>query len=631
MFRFLPLLIFLFISGAVNAQELPYQDLTHPSQVFGTDRTYRLYLPDGYEQSGEKYPVIYFFHGWGGRYFKDDNAKLEYARLGELVNKYRFIMVMWDGNIAEQEPRPYNVGNHEDVKFNIQMKDYFPELIAHIDSSYRTYTDRYHRGIIGFSMGGFMASFLAGKYPDKVSAITGMVSSPEFFIGYPENHTFYPVRYVFDNLNDVSFRLHNMDNCPLFYMNTEVKNAAGWYGFENFEYWLGKGDHSVDEPGEIKIFENAVRFICNRFQNPIPTNRSWSHYDLYPDFDLWGYSVKSNKNEPGFIYIRNVSHEGFGIYSKKWLPDGPPVKDCTVKVSTAPIYPEGTVYDITVFRQGKKPLSFKQTADKNHRLNFELTGDGCEVSISRKLQVVGFSQAADFVASGYQLNNGKKFIRQNEENELLVTLFKRGSNIYAGKTIQVTFSCSDSAVSLTNAVQNIKPGKKDKIIQSQPITIAYNKAPPKDASPPWLKLNIEIKCGDDVYSDYLTVPVFYNVPAFENILIDDGNIVKDKPFGKGNADRNANPSERIMLYENNQRLKLYTDDPYIESIYEELHDEMIPAIWPDGFTFSSTVKIADNCPSGHIIEFLACYETKTFMPINREVHWGRVRIAVVSY
>ncbi|HAH22245.1 MAG TPA: hypothetical protein DCL77_00475, partial [Prolixibacteraceae bacterium] len=59
-----------------------------------------------------------------------------------------------------------------------------------------------------------------------------------------------------------------------------------------------------------------------------------------------------------------------------------------------------------------------------------------------------------------------------------------------------------------------------------------------------------------------------------------------------------------------------------------LVDEILPAFWPDGYTLSSVVKIADNCPSGHIIEFLAHYETKTFMPIHREVKWGKVKIIV---
>ena len=39
----------------------PYQDLTHFSKVFGTEKYYRLYLPEGYHDTEKNYPVIYFF------------------------------------------------------------------------------------------------------------------------------------------------------------------------------------------------------------------------------------------------------------------------------------------------------------------------------------------------------------------------------------------------------------------------------------------------------------------------------------------------------------------------------------------------------------------------------------------
>lgn len=58
-----------------------YQDLTHYSRSFGREKYFRLYLPDDYDQGKDRYPVIYFFHGWGGRYFKDDNARPEYNNL----------------------------------------------------------------------------------------------------------------------------------------------------------------------------------------------------------------------------------------------------------------------------------------------------------------------------------------------------------------------------------------------------------------------------------------------------------------------------------------------------------------------------------------------------------------------
>jgi hypothetical protein len=141
-------------------------------------------------------------------------------------------------------------------------------------------------------------------------------------------------------------------------------------------------------------------------------------------------------------------------------------------------------------------------------------------------------------------------------------------------------------------------------------------------------LNIKIRCGDEVFSDAITVPVFFDVPYFSNIQIDDGVAVKEKVIGTGNGNGQAEASEQIMIYENNHRLKLYTDDPYVETTSEVAFDEVLDGYWADGITFTSIVKIAGDCPPGHTIEFLANYETKTYMPINRQVHWGKVKITV---
>jgi len=322
----LGLFLIMFAAPTFAQQAVPYRDLSHDSKVFGKPRNYRLYLPKSYGQSTDRYPVIYFFHGFGGRYNREPNVKPEYELLGDLVEKYQVIMVMWDGNMDETKPRPYNVGNHADIIYPIQMKDYFLEFVTYIDANYRTKPDRDHRGIIGFSMGGFTSMVMAGRYPDMVSAITNMVGSPEFFIGYPDNHTFFPARYMFENLKDVSVRMHNMDSCALVYLNNEVKNGAIWDGQPIFEYWMGHGPHKVDDPGETKIFEMAMQFVVNRFKNPVPLQKTWSHYDLYAEFDLWGYTVKSNKNEPGHLYLRNVSPAGFGFYTPAGCPTALPSK-----------------------------------------------------------------------------------------------------------------------------------------------------------------------------------------------------------------------------------------------------------------------------------------------------------------
>ena len=620
------LLLLLLTPVICFAQTHPYQDLSYDSKVFGQPRHSRLYLPEGYLQSAKRYPVVYFFHGHTGRYNKEPNVKPEYDLLGDLVNKYQVILVMWDGNYEESNPAPYNVGGRSMVKYQEQVKDYFLEFYDHMDTHYRTLASRDYRGIIGFSMGGFTSMYLAGKYPDKVSAIVNMVGSPEFFIGYPDNPTLYPLRYTFENLRDVSVRMHSMNQCGLYFLNHEIKNGAEWEGLPRFEYWEGIGGHKVDDPGETKIFEMAMLSIVNRFHRPVPLQKAWSHYDLYPSFDLWGYAVKSNKTEPGFLFLRNVSPAGFGFYSRKWLPDGPPLENCTATVTTAPIYLKGETYDVMMYRRGvDKPVIVKKKAGNDGRLQFEMTGEGCEVSIVHR------SQPADFIVLDHTLALDKRYVRVNDTNELRLTFLNRGGDMFAGKKVQLIVNCADPTVTLTHAVQEITLDAKEKTFQCQTIGLSCTKTPPEDGSPPWLKLSVQVCCENEISYDAITVPVFYDVPYFANITIDDGRLGTDSAmhvFGTGNANGVAEAAERIMLYENGHRLRLYTDDPYVVTDAEALFDEYVPGgIWDDGVTLSSIVKIADNCPPGHTIELLSVYETKV-RPIHRLSHWGKVRITV---
>ena len=396
-----------------------YADTMHFSQVFNHIKNYRLYLPAGYEQSSKKYPVIYFFHGWGGRHFKDDNALLEYEKIKTLVDKYQLILVMWDGNIEPSEPRPYNTGNHEDVKYTVQMKDYFLELVEHTDSTYRTLADRQHRGIIGFSMGGFMSFFLAGKYPEKIISAVSLAGSPEFFIGHPGNHTLYPVRYMFSNLQDVSIRMYNGDSDVLYYLNDEVQQGARWAGIP-LDYRKFHGPHMVDHPGEVKVFESAMKFVTDAFKARPKTRTRWSHTDIYPEFAVWDYKIRTGKNEPGYNSITNVDKSGFGFHQRKWLPDGPPLNTGTVEVSTAPIYSSGKQYNIVHYNKTTGEVTEqKQQADKNGRLSFMYEQPGTETGIYKD------EEGPSFVVLDHTTGNNNRFLFNGQKGLLSLKLFNR--------------------------------------------------------------------------------------------------------------------------------------------------------------------------------------------------------------
>lgn len=627
-----------FVSTAGYGQNShPYKDISHHSKVFGKEKTYRIYLPDSYEQSNKSYPVIYFFHGWGGRYFKDDNAKLEYEKLGEIVNKYQAILVMWDGSMEESEPRPYNIGYHQDIKYNIQMKDYLPELVSCIDSSYRTLTDRGHRGIIGFSMGGILSFYLAGKYPDMFSAAVNMVGSPEFFIGLPENHTLYQVRYMFDNLREVGLLFHNRDSCQMSGLNDEVNKGALWSEMKNYEYHKMKGGHKVDDPGETRVFESAVKFVCDQFARPVSFQKGWSHYDQCPDFSVWGYTVKSNKDKPGFLYLKNADADGFGYYTTQWLPGGPAVKNCKATIITAPLYQPNKEYNISNYNTSNGELSMThQLADKEGRLHFELM-EGFEIGI------LSDKGAAGFAVVDYHLNGNKKMLNVNKSEGMVLHIFNRDGSLARAGKLKVSLTCADPTVDISSLSQTIHSEKGQYLIHTRPFKITTHKMAPSDGSPEYLRIKVKIEYDGQFNENVVVIPVYYDAPYFKDIMVDDGRPMKVKLSntekgelmdmiypgkGSGNGDGLASKGEQIMLYQEGHRLKLFTDDPYVIAADEKLLDEVIPSVWPDGFTLSSIIKIAPDCPAGHVIEFIGHYETKTWFPIYRQVKWGKVKLTV---
>ena len=599
--KFIMVLVLLsFIGCKAQKNKISYQDLTFYSEVFDSERSFRLYLPEGYGNTTKNYPVIYYFHGWGGRHFKDDNALLEYNKIGELVDKYQVILVMWDGRIIDSESRPYNIGCPEQVRFPFQMKDYFIELVSHIDSRFNTLKNRESRAIIGYSMGGFMSFYLSGKYPDIVSAAVNMTGSPEFYIGYPNNNTLYPLRYTFANLKDVKTRLHNSSVGELSDQNREVHKGAIW-----------------------QVFEDAINYIDNAFKNPKTRDKSWSHFDLYSDFSVWDYSVNSNKSKPGYIYLRNVSEHGFGFYSKKWLPISPPLTNLNATISTAAIYKPSEEYQIRHYRKedDRVKTTFKRATNEG-RLIFELDGTGHEIGI--------FQNTANpkLTYVDYSLENNKRSIHFGHTENFRIKLANLGSKLNHDDNITLTLRSTDGSILTDKESYSIDVFEnRNGIIYSEPINLICNRQPPTDGAPSVIKFLLTISFDSTIVEEEFDVPAFFNVPSFDNVLIDDGTIIRDSIYGQGNGDGIASSGERIMIYASNNRTQLFTDDPYIDVNEEIQYLENLDGKWDcDGITASSIIKIAENAPKNHTVEFLAKYEIKDYMPMRRRVFWGKIKL-----
>lgn len=129
-------------------------------------RAISVYLPPGYAESKQRYPVIHFLHGFSG-----DNTMLApmAVLLDQAIATKRirpFILAISDQKTTYDGSFYSNsgvFGNWED--FTVQ------DVVGYVDSHFRTLATPKSRGITGHSMGGYGALLLAMKHPDVFSSV----------------------------------------------------------------------------------------------------------------------------------------------------------------------------------------------------------------------------------------------------------------------------------------------------------------------------------------------------------------------------------------------------------------------------------------------------------------------------
>ena len=118
---------------------------------------YRVLVPQGYDASLRRYPVLYLLHGLTGDY-KDWTTR---TNLSEYSRTLPLIIVMPDGG---------NFWYTNAADGSARFEDYMAtELPADVVQKYRTINSRHGRAIAGLSMGGFGAMKLALKRPAQFS------------------------------------------------------------------------------------------------------------------------------------------------------------------------------------------------------------------------------------------------------------------------------------------------------------------------------------------------------------------------------------------------------------------------------------------------------------------------------
>lgn len=152
----------------------------YDSPTLGAKRRMMIYLPPGYEESRQRYPVFYLLHGSGG----DETVWLEQGRAAQVLDNLiasgkavPMIVVMPNGNVDEQAASNMSaLGNVQPTFAHKNWMDgtfeqSFSDIMNWVDKYYRTRTGKRYHAIAGLSMGGYHSLYISANQPDDFAYV----------------------------------------------------------------------------------------------------------------------------------------------------------------------------------------------------------------------------------------------------------------------------------------------------------------------------------------------------------------------------------------------------------------------------------------------------------------------------
>ncbi len=571
---------------------------SHYSEVFGERRWINIMLPSYYDKTDTRFPVMTYSHGWGGRVFRQSQGSgphLNFNRIQERVDEDSVIFVMTDGKIEGFEDMvmakysPYNMV----AEYDLYYEDYFPELFDYLDVTYRTIPDRYHRAVMGHSMGGGMVLRLGQRSPDLVAAVQPTCSGSNHQLGVPERKLRYFTHEYVRNLHGTHVRIFEGTEDYLNEMNVILYAAMQREQLEHLSWAEIETDHDVDVIGSTVGFDGCFDFMLASMKDPLTPPGRWHFADFRPGFRVWDYTVTSDMEGLGFLDFRGITKGGMKVFARKWLPDGPGLPGVNIDVTTAPLYQVNSSYTLLKYDLIGENASTETTAsDGEGRISFSVTGSGTQVGIYDE------NTPPEIVLLAYRVNDTAKFLTQGAECRLKIQVLNRGGHDAENITIGLATDQPDVIIEeKTLSLASLASGASMWMDETIGITADYD--PPSRKSPVDLRLNAAIEDGSgDTWQDELFIPVMFNAPFLSGFKIND-NI----PEGAQNRVNGfAEPGEMIVLETAlEERLRLQYDDPYIEFGAEE-------AVFPDNTVSYSVIRISEDAPVGHKATFLARLE-----------------------
>ena len=147
---------------------------TFESKILGASVTCNIYLPDGFEQSDQRYPVIYLLHGLSDDYRAWRDKGQMQTVVDELIASGECLPVV----IVMPNAGGGDTHNIWNGYFNMPGWSYedffFQELMPTVEQKYRVESKKSHRAVMGLSMGGGGSTVYCQRHPDMFASCYAM-------------------------------------------------------------------------------------------------------------------------------------------------------------------------------------------------------------------------------------------------------------------------------------------------------------------------------------------------------------------------------------------------------------------------------------------------------------------------
>jgi hypothetical protein len=430
---------------------------------------------------------------------------------------------------------------------------------------------------------------LAGKYPDLVGSASSFEGTPEAFTG-PDG---FPVEYnhdnLFDNYEGVRTRVTRSSVDSLAFYHRRLDSIWNYTrtAFESATFLAGQDMAEIDR---------TLDFHMTAFALPLPAPTVFSHADAWPNFTVWGWEAVSNRKQPGFTVLENVSNTGFRSTVRQYMPFGAAIPEVNLSIGSPPIYPPGVALAVTyIHLLDGRVRRTEQRADARGRLTFDLTGDAWEV---------GVSSGPLLVATGYTIADGN-WATAGQPVNLKVRFCNKGG-ARTGTSL-IRWESPNPGVKFATPegrLYAMEPG------ESANLPVTFTVADPQRAV-------VKITAVSGTSRMPIEVPLFPPAEASQDFQIADGRLLTvfqhatekaSLRFGEGNGDGHAAPGETfaVLLPDSGalRAAELFTNDACIDNAMRGSDS------WGDYDHSGASAKyslpsIHVDCEPGHPVHMLA--------------------------